>query len=42
MGLGDAVVPGKLVFVEEAPYVSEAERDEGEHGCDYSPATQIS
>jgi len=30
MGFGDAVVPGELVFVEEAPYVSEAEGDEGE------------
>jgi hypothetical protein len=31
MGLGNAVVPGKLVFVEEAPRVSEAEGDTGEN-----------
>lgn len=30
MGLGDAIVPGELVFVEIDPSVAEAERDEGE------------
>ena len=30
MGLGDAVVPGELVFIEEAPGISQAEGDEGE------------
>jgi hypothetical protein len=42
MGFGDAVVPGELIFVEEAPGVAEAERDEGKSGRDYSPATEIS
>src|SRR5207248_4528342 len=42
MCLRNAVMPGELVFVQEAPGVSQAERNERENRCEYAPASQIS
>ena len=38
VGSGDSIVPAELIFVEQAPGISQAERHPGKHGCQHPPA----
>src|SRR5437762_6222342 len=42
MRSGDAIMPGELVFVQEAPGVPEAQRNAREHRRQHAPAPQAS